>query len=183
MITERKYKILVWLVIIMATMNISIIGSIVWNQLAKPSDEVESYRMRRQPQQEERMGLMLKKGLNLSEGQSEHFRAAHQDFRINGRQFAIQLAQLRDEMIREMMTDQPDTVKLNQLAEEIGWAHRDLKITTYHYFLKLKNACTPDQALKLERLFRDVMQTETSGPPQHGGKFNRRGEGMKKRNP
>ena len=181
MLTEKKYKILVWSVIILLVMNLSIIGSIIWhiNQPVRPFPQQDIHGILPEDQQPDHpmMRLRLYKELDLSKDQITQFDKIHEQFRAQAHQIAVNLTFLRDEMLNELMKENPDQKYLNQLADDIGMAHRDLKILTSHFFLDVKRICNKDQTVKLEKFFRSVMQADPP-PGQRRGTGNqyRRGK-------
>ena len=56
-------------------------------------------------------------------------------------------------MLSEMAAEDCDSMKLDLLADSIGYLHTNLKKLTYKYYLDIKNICDQQQQEKLEELF------------------------------
>lgn len=153
MITEGKCKWLLWTVVVLAILNLSTIGSIIYhNRVAKNTQSFKKL----EADTEHFSGRYFKDKLKLDAGQMESFRTFNPVFRQKARDITLNLSRLRQAMILEMASQNTDTVKLNMLADSIGLYHRDLKKETFRYYLKLKSICTAEQKKSLELLFKNV---------------------------
>jgi Spy/CpxP family protein refolding chaperone len=158
MITEKKIKILIWLVIVLAITNLSTIGTLLWMRYQPPpffKPFMKNERFMNSP--EGGKGPWFMKQMNLTDSQSEEFHQHTVWFRQNAKQLADEMATYREEMMTEMSATNPDTIKLNALSQQIGNNHAKLKQLSYQYFLKLKSACPPDQIEPLKQSFRHLM--------------------------
>jgi len=172
MISNNRHTLLVWSVIILALMNITTfitIGYHVYktNQTEKIAGTKNTKLLETDAVQFS--GRYFRDQLGLTDGQMDKFREFNPEFRQQALDITIHLAEDRQEMLDEMVSSSPDTVKLNQLSREIGNLHRSLKVLTYRYYLDMKNLCTPEQQIKLENLFHTMFSNDAQmGYPGKG---------------
>jgi len=163
MITERKYRILLWAVIVLAVTNLTTIGTLVWMRYRPdlPRDERPMYN------QNTPRGGWFMNALELNDEQQASFQHHSRQFRENARQLAEEMNTLRQQMMQEMVAPTPDTIQLNKLSEQIGHNHAKLKQMTWKYFNNLRSCCPPDQLPTLENEFHRFMKHEGEGG-RHG---------------
>ena len=178
---NNNYKYLVWAVAVLAILNLATIGTIVFNRY-KFSKQI-SFAGSRQKMNENRSvqysGRFFREKLNFSPEQMEKFSEYNPGFRQGVRNINIELAQKRNQMLRELSLKDVDTLKLNQLADSVGLLHVSLKKMTFQYYLDLKQICEPEQEKKLEKLFKeilsgDVQMFQQGNGPQYGRQFGRK---------
>ena len=63
---------------------------------------------------------------------------------------------------------EPDTVRLNTISREIGDHHEQLKKLTVNYYLKMKSVCDDNQQVKLNAIFREMVQKEDTVTVRQG---------------
>lgn len=163
MITNNRHRILVWVIVVLAVMNITTfitIGYHVYqsNQTATIAGGQNAIQLEADAAQFS--GRYFRDQLGLNDEQMSLFREFNPEFRIQAREITIQLSENRKEMLEEMARENSDTVKLNQLSSEIGTLHSLLKELTYKYYLDLKNISTPEQRKQLEKLFRTMFNND-----------------------
>ncbi|MBN2166599.1 MAG: periplasmic heavy metal sensor [Marinilabiliaceae bacterium] len=183
MLTEKKYKLLKWAVIILLILNISTISSIIWH-VNQPSENTLPKRIPpfEQTNRSGKMRDVLHNNLNLDNNQKILFDKYHNNFRQEAYEIALNMEILREEILKELMKNEPDRKILHQYSEEIGNAHRDLKILTYQFFLDLKKVCNPEQTIKLEKMFRTIMQVNPPDGKSRRNKGGRHRNGFGKQN-
>lgn len=123
------------------------------------------------------MNYFLRHELNLSEVQFKEFVKLR---RANMRKTAslmIEINEKRNQMLDEISNDEPVDRKINKLAEEIGELHEELKLETFRHFLDLKEICTPEQQVKLNRFFMEVK--ERTPRPRYNRPGRHRGQGWR----
>jgi Spy/CpxP family protein refolding chaperone len=163
MISNNRHTLLVWSVIVLALMNITTfitIGYHVYktNQTENIAGTQNTKLLETDAAQFS--GRYFRDQLELTDDQMDQFRDINPEFRQQARDITIHLAEDRQEMLDEMVSSSPDTVKLNQLSGEIGNLHRSLKVLTYKYYLDMKILCTPAQQKKLEELFHTMFSND-----------------------
>ncbi|MBN2272893.1 MAG: periplasmic heavy metal sensor [Bacteroidales bacterium] len=161
--SEKKQKILVWIVAVLALMNISTLATIlVHTNQAKKSETVTTTVQRQAAADAERFGgRYFCDQLDLDADQMRTFRNVNTVFRQQARDITIDLALYRRQMLTEMAAGHSDTNRLYRLSDSIGHLHSDLKKLTFRYYLDIKSICSPQQQEKLERLFGTIMARDT----------------------
>lgn len=107
-------------------------------------------------------GQYFRDQLGLSSDQMEKFREFNRPFRQQTQSLTEELVDKRTQMLSGMTAENIDTAKLNQLSEEIGILHSNLKKLTYQYYLNIKSISSPEQQQKLEKLFNDLFISDQS---------------------
>jgi len=170
-----KYRILIWLIIILLVVNISAITTIFLGPGLRDKKDARLFH-RRTEMRMHHDGRFFEKSLNLSEEQHLQFKASRHKFFTEAKKIADQMHNKRVEFIDELSSVKPDTIKLQELANEIGMLHSKLKYQTYKHYLEMKNICTKEQEEKLTRIFKSMLYDEDSfiSPP---GRHDKRDKG------
>ena len=171
MATQRKYRILIWLVVILAATNLSMGLSFLYHRQQDKKREVavEERTIEVPAQQRTRF---FREQLNLEPQQVLEFRELNRQF--NRKAWGIQhhLDDLRVEMVKELSVDSPDMQKLNDISERIGDLHKQLKDETINYYLEMKRNSTKEQQVRLQEIFMSVLQNnEDVQLPQTGRRY------------
>lgn len=171
MAIENKYRILVWVIVILVATNLSMGFSFLYHkqQDKKLAEKTEQQAIELPAQQRTRF---FREQLNLQPEQMDVFRELNRDFNRTAWQINHQLESLRIEMVREMGIENPDKQRLENISEEIGALHTQLKNETIDYYLAMKEQCNDEQKIKLNEIFISVLQrNEDVRLPQRGGRF------------
>jgi len=167
--TENKKGWMVWAIVILAIMNVSTFLTIIIH--SKNTLQSDTITKPEQVQSESASlkysGRYFRDQLNLSRLQMERFTEFNPDFRQQAREINIELIRKRERMLSEMAAQNSDNIKLNMLADSIGYLHSDLKKLTYRYYLDIKNICDKQQQQKLEQLFGEMFASDLP-MGQHG---------------
>ena len=79
------------------------------------------------------------------------------------------------DLIKELGTPNPDSIRLNQMATEVGNNHRELKQATTIFYLNMKKICTAEQQAKLHGIFQSMLNKENQinlpRPGNQGGRW------------
>lgn len=154
--SNNRQRILVWIVVVLAVLNITTFITIGYHVYqTKQSESIAGSRNTKQLETDAAQfsGRYFRDQLGLTEDQMNVFREFNPEFRQQAREITIHLAEDRKQMLDEMVRENSDTVKLNQLSAEIGTLHSRLKVLTYKYYLDIKQLSTPEQRKELEKLF------------------------------
>lgn len=171
MAIQNKYRILIWVIVILVATNLSMGFSFMYHkqQDKKLLEQKELEAIELPAQQRTRF---FREQLNLQPQQVEIFREQNRNFNRVAWQINHRLESLRIEMVKELGLENPDTKKLASISEEIGKLHTQLKNETINYYLAMKKACTDEQQEKLNEIFISVLQkNEDVRLPQRGGHF------------
>ncbi len=169
----NKYRILIWIIVILVATNISTIGSFYYHRMmeTKIPDTKQEDQMAIPGEQRTRF---FRDQLNLTAEQLDQFRDINRTFNRTARGIEMNLAQLREDMITELGTQNPDTARLDQMAIEVGNNHRELKQVTTTFYLNMKKICTAEQQVKLHEIFQAMLNKDNQvNLPQRGNQGGR----------
>lgn len=169
-----KYRILIWLVIILLIINISAITTIFLGVNIRDKKEPKPFHRRTEIHRHHDKRF-FEKSLNLSEEQHRQFKETKHKFFSEAKKIAGLMHNKRVEFMNELASDSPDTLKLQEIAEEIGKLHAKLKYQTYKHYLEMKNICTKEQEEELTRIFKSMLHDESSFISP-GGRHGKRGK-------
>ncbi|HAH25389.1 MAG TPA: hypothetical protein DCL77_16805, partial [Prolixibacteraceae bacterium] len=147
---NTKYRILIWIIVILVATNLSTISSFYYNRI---SEAKESKMEDQKVIPGEQRARFFRDQLNLNDEQLDQFRDINRTFNRTARGIEMNLAQLREDLIKELGTQNPDTTRLNQMATEVGNNHRELKQLTNTFYLNMKKICSAEQQAKLHEIF------------------------------
>ena len=171
MTTRNKYRILIWVIVILVATNLSMGFSFLYHkqQDKKLLEQTEQETIELPAQQRTRF---FREQLNLEPGQVEVFRELNRSFNRTAWQINHQLERMRVDMVREMGRENPDKQKLGNISEDIGDLHTRLKNETIDYYLSMKKVCNQDQQTRLNEIFLSVLEgSEDVRLPQRGRRF------------
>jgi hypothetical protein len=142
-----------WLVFFLLIVNVAAISTILYHIYSdKPasSSTEESYSA----------GKIITNELGLSADQKDMFHSINSSYNQQSQKILDQLTEKRSEMLAELGEENPDTLILNTIANDIGDLHAALKLLTIENFLELKKICTTDQQLQLSKIYKDMLESE-----------------------
>lgn len=170
----NKYRILIWIIVILIATNISTIGSFYYHRIT----ELKATTSKQDEQTTlpgEQRTRFFRDELNLDADQINQFREINRTFNRTARGIEMNLAQLREDMIKELGTQNPDSTRLIQIAMEVGNNHRELKQVTTTFYLDMKKICTDEQQIKLHEIFQSMLnkdnQVNLPQPGNQGGRW------------
>lgn len=179
MITQTKYRLLIWLVFILFAMNLSTIASLVYHTRQTKKQTTTQQASDQSVVKAEQGARFFREQLNLNPAQTNRFREINREYNHTAHNIANDLEQLRLIMVEAMGKTESDTVRLNTICREIGHQHEQLKKLTVDYYLKMKSSCNEDQRIKLNNIFKEMVQKEDTvathqgrgrGGPWRGGR-------------
>lgn len=109
----------------------------------------------------------LIKELGFDEEQQNAFKESHIRFRNEARPLFIEIRQLNGEVMDEILKDKPDASMLDALSLKIGGLQARVKQLTVRHLLETKSIASPDQQVKLEAFYRELLSRD-SGPMRKG---------------
>jgi len=182
-----KKQLLIGGLILLFVINIAALGTIIYqNQKYKATtDETEyterpwhnddkrkrekeySHKGRRDEFREKRRGNrfdhFIKDELNFNEEQFSKFLDLREKNKEEQHSIVRKLSQKREEMMKELSAQNPDTTKLKQIAKEIGTLHEELKKGTIKHFIRVKAICNPSQ----KEVFNELIQKMEKHKERH----------------
>ena len=171
MALQNKYRILVWVIVILVATNLSMGFSFLYHkqQDKKLAEQTEQEAIEMPAQQRTRF---FREQLNLQPQQMETFRELNRNFNRTAWQINHQLEKLRVDMVREMGRENHDKKRLESISLEIGELHTQLKNETIDYYLSMKEVCNPEQQSRLNEIFLSVLEGNGDvNLPQRGRRF------------
>jgi Spy/CpxP family protein refolding chaperone len=175
---ERKYKSMIWAIVILALLNISTIATVLYNRNKSSAGEVSAdlpELVEPETTSIAYSGRYFRDRLNLSRFQMAQFVQFNPVFRQQARNINTSLKRVRNQMLSEMAARESDKSRLSMLADSIGILHSDLKKITNKYYLDIKAICSPEQQEKLEQMFNEIFtgtalheQNKIRGPAGRG---------------
>jgi len=172
--TTNKKRLLVTIIILLLVINISALATIIYtnNIKQKRFDDI-----RKTKEQVEFAGMhrFLKEELKLDEEQFQIFKeTGRRNFKQN-REIALKLDEKRLEFIDELTREIPDESTLDEIAQEIGDLHYQLKKNTIKHYFELKEICNPEQQKVMEKLFMQMIQKEGERPMDRNERMRNKG--------
>lgn len=155
-----KTKILAWIIGLLVIFNLTTLATIGYNRYAAPQNQNFKSSHSTERGFIQYNGRFFRDSLNLNREQMSKFREINHAFRSDVNSLNGKLRNLRQRMMDNMASSNPDTLALNQLSDSIGVLHAKLKRNTYHYYLSIKKICNIKQQAKLKNLFIPIFGTE-----------------------
>ena len=100
-----------------------------------------------------RMHHLFREKLNLSSEQATAFEAAMQKHRAVSIPELQKVRAMKQDLIRSMAGEHPDTDKTTQLIQKIAQQHAAIDSLLVIHYQELKAICTPEQQVELETIF------------------------------
>lgn len=147
-----------YLVIFLLMINIAALGTIIYyvsGPRTMPQPVIE-------PKNDMR-GRDIVKSLNLSKQQDQKFRESRDNFKKSTHPIIMEIQAKKEEIVRNLDTDNPDTAKLNKLADELGDINGRLKKQAIRHFIELRKECRPEQRVQLRALCRNLFMIDERG--------------------
>lgn len=167
MARKNTYRILIWMVVILAATNLSM-GISFWYH--KQQDKKAAKEQQQVEMPSEQRTRFFREQLNLQPEQVNSFRELNRNYNRSARLISDQLTNLRIDMVEEMGKADVDTTKLYAISTEIGALHKNLKDLTVNYYLDMKEVCNTQQQEKLKEIFLSMTKSkEDLSLPQRGG--------------
>jgi Spy/CpxP family protein refolding chaperone len=157
MIKSNTYRTLIWIIVILLATNLSMGISFMYHrwQDKKLAEKVEEINIEMPAEQRTKF---FREQLNLQPDQVDKFREWNREFNRTGSSISYQLENLRIEMINELGKETPDQSKLENISNDIGKHHSELKKVTIDYYLKMKAECNEEQRKKLNEIFMSMLK-------------------------
>ncbi len=171
--TDPKYRNLIWIIVILIATNLSTIGSFYYHRFAESKIKTTTEEEQTSIPGDQRTRF-FRNELNLDASQIDQFRDINRTFNRTARGIEMDLSQLRQNLIDELGKQNPDTIQLNKLANDIGENHRELKQVTTTFYLNMKTICTEEQKVKLHSIFQSMLNKDSQvNLPQPGNQRGR----------
>jgi hypothetical protein len=153
--TVLNRSLMIWVIVILALMNITTMATILYNhgRVEKQTAVDESGVSITGTEAAAYSGRFFCDRLGFSNSQMLEFREVNQPFRDRVREINSDLNRIRQTMLDEMSKEESDTILLSSLADSVGQLHSELKKETYRYYLSMKEICNGQQEETLKQIF------------------------------
>jgi hypothetical protein len=156
---NRTTKILWWIIALLVILNLTTIGTILVR--AKAMGEEELAIVLDEDQSSPLTGRFFRQNLGFNDAQMVQFREARRTFQYAANELIFEMDSLKSEMFAELNKQTPDTVRLNNLSDQVGNRHAELKKITNDFYLKLKKMCSETQCEQLQQAFLPLFRDGT----------------------
>ena len=170
-----KYKLLIWVVLILLIINISAITTIFYRNIllgriiTRPPAIMRFHRPG--------PGVFLKDELNLSDDQFSKFNETRTNYQKAVLDMNRQINTIKKNYMHELMVEKPDKALMEATCDSIGAIHVRLMQETGKYYNQIRQLCRDDQVEKLNTFFIRAMQDDRNAGMQGRGKGMRGFEG------
>ena len=166
---ETRNTILIWSVVALVVLNVSTLATIYYQRMisSKEAGTVSPETEFNQAREDKFSGRYFRDRLNFSPEQMNRFQKFNPEFRTEARAINNRLSELRNVMLDELSSENPDRQKLAELSDSIGLQHSKLKRITYGYYLNIREICNPAQRQNLRDMFYDAFGSDTRGMHQN----------------
>ena len=107
--------------------------------------------------------------LGLTGEQKTRVLAINEQYRRTAEPVAEGIRENRGKILSELESDHPDTLLIRNCIDTIAMLQAEIQLKNIQQYLDLKEVCTPDQALRLSALYRNLY-----GCPMKGNKMQNR---------
>ncbi|EOR93399.1 hypothetical protein ADIARSV_3478 [Arcticibacter svalbardensis MN12-7] len=163
---EDKNKFLTWAVVVLALLNLSTIGTIVYHIITEKNEMSKSSERYASPLN----GQDFIETLDFTHEQKEQFCLLNDSFRASVRDINKELDLHKNSLFTELRKANTDTVACNRISDEIGVLHKLLKVKTYQFYLDVKKTCRADQQEKLNAVFAPIFTFDERLGSKYGKK-------------
>ncbi|MBN1159511.1 MAG: hypothetical protein JXA61_09035 [Bacteroidales bacterium] len=167
---REKPRILIYVVILLAAMNIATFATIWYHVRQSNQSQEVTATGQLEGDAQAFSDRYFRDRLGFTSRQMNTFRGSSMEFRRKARTINQDLIGCRISMLDEMRLDKPDLEKLEMLSDSIGTLHTGLKQYTYRYYLDIKEICSEDQIRELNRLFEEFFVNDYRMGPQGSGR-------------
>ena len=161
----EKPKILTYTIIALFLLNF---GTLAFMWLHKPPPPPEFERREGPPGHEmgqehdrrdgERPADFISHELNFSQQQKADFEKLKQEHQTVMKQAHDDMKKNKDEIFSYISKGQNDSVKVNQLADNIAKDQKQIELATYNHFQKVRALCDDNQKKKFDEIIGEVLR-------------------------
>jgi hypothetical protein len=141
-----KKRILTGILIVLILINLAALGSFGYHKYRfnrhNPNFDQDRNMMQNR---EEKIKLFIKKELGLNEQQFALYCKLKDQNMKNSDTIWHNLSRLRDKSQLELVKENPDTIKLQQLSDSIGMFHKGMQMEMNRHFIEVKKILEPNQ--------------------------------------
>ncbi|KPJ59349.1 MAG: hypothetical protein AMJ46_11475 [Latescibacteria bacterium DG_63] len=141
-----KRNLVILAIVVLVIINISALATIIHNRwFGVPRPPVEPRHMH--------PVTFLREHLKLDESQIAEFQARRSSFESEIERVREDMEQKREALMEELRAESPDTLRIDQLVEEIGALQAQLQKRAIRHMLQEQSILTPEQREKFFSMF------------------------------
>ena len=160
--TTKKNRLLFWLMIFLVAVNLAALATYFFFPSA---DKVSSC-----GDASIHPGCLYRNQLGLSDEQASAVEVISEKYMEESTTLAVKIKSLRGEILDELSYPDPDTLQLYELTAKLVSLQAQLQKENIKHYLALKEVCTPEQAMRLSNLYRELYDC----PMQQGNRMQQR---------
>ena len=141
-----------WLIVLLIVINIAAIATMIYITQHR-CHKIEHFEKMKCPTPRQ----YFIQELQLNEEQSKEFKMLHKQHRQQARVLYNQMIEKQSVLFEEIHKDNPDSLLINTLLNELGKLHVELQNEALQHYKSLQNICTPEQKKKLKVLYKDII--------------------------
>jgi Spy/CpxP family protein refolding chaperone len=154
-----KKRLLIGTIVILLIMNISALSTIAYNKY-RAKKHIEQIRKNKKKdfgtyrgkKYGQRVKMYVRKELELSDEQFKEY-SRLKDINIQkSRDLWKQISEKRSLTFKEYCKENPDTVMLMHLSEDIGNLHKEMHQEMIHHFNEVEKILSPEQLIKFRKM-------------------------------
>lgn len=168
-----KVKILWWAVGLLLVLNVATIATILYHT----SESREQEMLIIEPNTQPLNGRYFRQKLGFDNAQMDVYRTANRTFRSSANQIVADIEQRKEQMFSLLNVASPDKAKIAEVSTEIGNLHKQLKEATATFYLTIKECCTEQQQIELQKIFTPLFVNPTSASGRGYGRGEGHGQG------
>jgi Spy/CpxP family protein refolding chaperone len=167
----KKNRLLFWFFIFLVLINISALVT-YFIFFRNPGDQMDRPDSQGVAKQE-----VFRQQLDLTTIQSASVDSINELYRQAAAPVVDSIKAKRSAILDELNNSGPDTMHLNRLVNDLSALQARLQHENIRQYLSLKKICTPDQALRLSGLYRDLYGFDETGKGNRHRQGQNRGQG------
>lgn len=179
--TKTKKTLLISTIILLIAINISALSTIYFHNKIQTKKFVELKNMKDEVRIQG-MHRFIRDELRLTDKQFEQFKEISRTNMRATHNITLKLSKKRFMMMNEIAKVNPNLKTLDDIADDIGQLHYELKKTTINHFLELKEICNDDQQEDLQTLFMHMIQSQNQNNLRRNPREHRRNRNPRNRN-
>jgi hypothetical protein len=109
----------------------------------------------------------MKKELGLNDEQAKKIDTLVKKHFDNVKVLGDSMRVIKDEISKELMSDQPDNQKVKNLCDKIGTIRANLEFKLYSHFIEVKAVCNKEQYEKFNEFVKHIMSRVPGDKDKH----------------
>ena len=147
--TYRKNRFIFWILIFLVVVNLAALGTYFFfpreqKTMVTCDEDMMS------------AGCLYQNQLDLTDDQTKQVDLLSEAYMQASGPIAEAIKNTRGDILDELSTIAPDTMHLGQLSEKLSRLQSQLQRENIKHYMALKEVCSPDQAMRLSNLYREL---------------------------